>query len=170
MDMNAKMQRITEIIDNNNVVDIEISTEPKMNKTGNPYIGRVKKHTAYLGVEFGKNYADVVRERLLEEGKPTDFKAKKSPYTYVNKYFDRIGDQLYLRYILAKDAKPCKRIYEVDDRPATEQEAEEIESFMPSNKNSGANQGLSKENIVKPRWVKIQNVVALGGETWATEV
>lgn len=170
MDMNAKMQRITEIIDNNNVVDIEISTEPKMNKTGNAYLGRVRKHTAYLGVEFGKNYTEEVNRRRMEEGKEGNFEAKKSPYTYVNKYFDRKGDQLYLRYILAKDAKPCKCIYEVDNRPATEQEIAEIKGFMPSSKNSGKNQGLEKGNEVKPRWVKIQNIVALGGETWATEV
>lgn len=164
-----KMQKITEIIDNNNVVYIELCTEPTMNKRGNPYIGRVKKHTAYLGVQFGKSYTEEVNDRLVEEGKAADFKAQKSPYTYVNKYFDCKGDQLYLRYLIAKDAKPCKTIYEVDDRPATESEVEEIRSFY-SKKSTPTNQGLEKGNEVKPRWVKIQNVVALGGENWTKEV
>ena len=34
--MKTKMQTITDIINNNNVVDIEIATEPTMNKSEKP--------------------------------------------------------------------------------------------------------------------------------------
>jgi hypothetical protein len=164
-----KMHQITDIIDNNNVVDLEIVTEPTMNKRGNPYIGRVKRHTAYLGVDFGKSYTEEVNRRRAEEGKTADFKAKKSLYEEVNAYFVRHGSQLYLRYMLKADAKPCDPIYEVDGRPATKQEVKEIESFYPK-KNTSNNQGLEKGNEVVFRVTKIENIVALGGETWEKEV
>lgn len=166
--MNTKMQKITDILRSCDVVDLEIATEPTMLKRGNPYIGRVKKHTAYLGVEFGKNYTEEVNKRRLEEGKAADFQAKKSPYEEVNEFFVRKGEQIYLRYLLAKDAKPSKTIYEVDGRPATESEIEEIKSFFPQKK-SATNQGLEKGNEVDFRVTKIENIVALGGETWAVE-
>ena len=122
-----------------------------------------------MGVDFGYNYADEVNKRRLEEGKAADFQAKKSPYEEVNEYFVSKGDQLYLRYMLKADAKPSKTIYEVDDRPATEQEIEEIKSFFPK-KSTPTNQGLEKGNEVIFRVTKIENIVALGGETWAKEV
>ena len=165
-----KMQTITDILRNaTDAVDVEIATEPKMRKTNNPYYGRVKKHTAYLGVDFGANYTEEVNRRRAEEGKTADFQAKKSPYEEVNPYFVRKGDQLYLRYMLKADAKPCKTIYEVDDRPATESEVEEIKGFFPK-KSTPTNQGLEKGNEVVFRVTKIENIVALGGETWAKEV
>ena len=156
-----KVEHISNIIKTCGIVDVEIATEPKMNKKGNAYLGRVKKHTGYIGVKFGANYAEEVRKRLAEEGKKAEFTAKPSPYKYFNEYFDCIGSQLYLRMILEKDAD-IKPIYEVDNRPATKEEIEVIKSFMPAKKSSAEHQGLTLENEVKMRRVKIENVVGIG--------
>ena len=164
----AKMETITNILNVNNVVDIQIATEPKMRKTNNPYYGRVKKHTAYLGVDFGANYTEEVNRRRAEEGKTADFQAKKSPYERVNEYFVRNGEQLYLQMLLKKDNQ-TKVIYELDERPATESEVDEIKNFFPK-KNKPTNQGLTEGNEVQMRVVKIENIIAIGGETWAKEV
>lgn len=164
-----KMQTITNILRNaTDAVDVEVATEPKMKKTNNPYYGRVKKHTAYLGVDFGANYTEEVNRRREEEGKTADFQSQKSPYERVNEYFVRKGDQLYLQMLLKKDNK-TKVIYEVDERPATATEAEEIKGFFYSS-GKASNQGLNEGNEVQMRVVKIENIVALGGETWAKEV
>lgn len=162
----TKLEKITEILRTRNVVDVETATTPTMNKTGNPYIGRVTKHTGYCGVDFGTSYTEEVNRRRIEEGKTADFKAQKSPYEEVNEFFVRKGEQLYLRMILKKENKK-PAIWYLDNRPATEQEEKEIKSFLPK-KNTAKNQGL--ENVVEYRVVKIENVVAVGGETWAEEV
>ena len=164
----TKLENITNIIETRQVVDVELATEPKMRKTANPYFGRVCKHTAYLGVDFGKNYTDEVNRRREEEGKTTDFQAQKSTYEEVNKYFVRKGEQLYLRMILRQDNEK-KVIWYVDDRPATETEIAEIKTFLQGG-GSAKNQGLEKGNEVQYRVVKIENVVAVGGVDWAEEV
>lgn len=166
--MENKFETITNILRNAaDAVDVEIATEPKMKKTDNPYLGRVKKHTAYIGVDFGANYTEEVNKRRLEEGKAADFQAKKSPYEYVNEYFVRKGDQLYLQILMQKDVK-VKSLYEVDERPATEEEVKEIGTFMYSH-GKATNQGLNDENVVEMRVVKIENIVAVGGHTWAKD-
>ena len=169
--MNAmeKMQTITNILRNaTDAVDVEVATEPKMRKANNPYYGRVKKHTAYLGVDFGANYTEEVNKRRLEEGKTADFQAQKSPYERVNEYFVNRGNQLYLQMLLQKDNK-SKVIYEVDERPATAEEVEEIKGFFYSS-GKASNQGLNEGNEVQMRVVKIENIIAIGGKTWAKEV
>ena len=166
--MENKMNKITDILRNGNAVDIEVATEPKMRKTGNPYMGRVKKHTGYIGVDFGASYTEEVNKRRLEEGKAADFQAKKSLYEDVNEFFVRKGEQIYLRMLLKKgNAK--RVIWEVDGRPATESEIEEIKGFLQGG-GSAKNQGLESGNEVEMRVVKIENIVAVGGETWACEV
>lgn len=162
----TKLEQITETIKTKEVVDIETATEPKMNKTNNPYYGRVKKHTAYLNVDFGKNYTDEVNRRRAEEGKSTDFQAQKSLYESVNEYFVKRGEQIYLRFMFSKDTE-TKSIYTIDGRPATDAEVEQIKVFMP-NKGKHTNQGLERQ--VDIRNVKIENIVSLGGLDWACEV
>jgi len=162
----TKLEQITETIKTKEVVDIETATKPKMNKTNNPYYGRVEKHTAYLSVDFGKNYTDEVNRRRAEEGKSTDFQAQKSLYESVNEYFVKRGEQVYLRFMFSKDTE-TKSIYTIDGRPATDAEVEQIKAFMP-NKGKHTNQGLERQ--VDIRIVKIENIVSLGGLDWACEV
>lgn len=164
--MNYK--EISAIIDSNNLVDLELRNEAKMNKRNNPLYGRVTKHTCYLGVSFGANYSAEVNKRRIAEGKEGDFKAQKSIYEDVNKYFVRKGEQLYLRLILDKDVK-SRSIFEVDGRPATEEEVATIKAFMPT-KSAPKNQGLSEGNEVQYRVVKIENIVAVGNHEGAIEV
>ena len=86
----------------------------------------------------------------------------------MNEYIVRKGDQYYLQMLLKKDNK-TKVIYEVDDRPATDAEVSEIKGFFYSSGNA-SNQGLTEGNEVLMRIVKIENIIAIGGETWAKEV
>jgi hypothetical protein len=166
--MEKKMQTITNILRNTDACDVEISTEPKMNKRGNPFYGRVRKHTAYLSLDFGANYTEEVNKELLAEGKEANFQAKESPYERVNEYFVRKGNQLYLQIVLPKGYQ-SKSIYELDDRPATEQEIKEFTAFFTKSGKS-TRQGVDKGREVDMRRVKIENIIAIGGATWAREV
>lgn len=163
-----KIANIASVIMLAGVVDIETATEPQMKKSGNPYLGRVKKHTAYLGVDFGTTYAEEVNKRRLEEGKSADFVANKSPYEEIegNPYFVCKGEQTYLRVLLNKDCK-TKTIWEIDERPATEQEIAEIKGFLYSKGAGSGRQGLD-ESKVEMRVIKTENIVAVGNEqnTW----
>jgi hypothetical protein len=71
--------------------------------------------------------------------------------------------------MLLKKDNQTKVIYEVDERPATEEEIAEIKTFFPK-QNKPTNQGLSEGNEVQMRVVKLENIIAIGGETWAKEV
>lgn len=159
---------INTIIANGNTTMVEICTEPKMNKRNNPLYGRVKKHTAYCGVNF-RTYSEVVNERRAEEGNTTDFVPNRSVYESINDFFCRKGEQIYFRLIFNKGIE-IKSFYEVDNRPATEEEVEIIKSFLPSRKSSADHQGLSEENEVQMRVIKIENVVAIGHERYTEEV
>ena len=163
-----KIANIACVIKLAKVVDIETATEPQMKKTANPYLGRVRKHTAYLGVDFDTTYTEEVNKRRLEEGKSADFAAQKSNYEEIegNPYFVRKGEQTYLRMLLGKDCK-TKTIWEVDGRAATEQEIEEIKGFLYSKGNGSGRQGLD-ESRVEMRVIKTENIVAVGNEknTW----
>lgn len=166
--INTLTETINNIIANGNTTMVEICTEPKMNKRNNPLYGRVKKRTAYIGVNF-KTYSEVVNERRAEEGNTTDFVANRSIYEHINDFFCRKGEQIYFRLIFDKNIQ-IKAIYEVDNRPATADEIETIKSFLPSRKSSAEHQGLSEENEVQVRVIKIENLVAIGHETFTEEV
>lgn len=160
------MKTITETIaaleNANATIMLETATDPKMNKRNNPYYGRVKKHTAYIGISFD-NYAEEVNTRRTEEGKDNGFIPKPSIYNRVNKYFVQKGEQLYIQFLFTKDCK-IKTIWYVDDRPATTNEIDEFKAFMPQPKGNAAHQGLDTENEVKVRVVKLENIVAVGND------
>ena len=52
-------------------------TEPKMNKKGNPYFGRVQKATYMSNVALGYDYENVVNARLERKGETADYVAEK---------------------------------------------------------------------------------------------
>ena len=56
-------------------VQILSVTEPKMNKKGNPFFGRVKKATYLSNVALGYNYENVVNNRLEKQGLEPTFKS-----------------------------------------------------------------------------------------------
>ena len=52
-------------------------TEPKMNKKGNPFFGRVQKATYMSNVALGYDYENVVNARLERKGETADYVAEK---------------------------------------------------------------------------------------------
>lgn len=140
-------------------------TTPKMNKTGNPYVNRVEKVSVYTNAMLGCSYANVVNNRLENEGKERDFvaQAPKGRKSY-NSFFDQSEKDenvFYLKIAFYQKQTHVTSNYLVDGELATPEQVEEIKKFLPKNYSSAASQGLEEEDEVKMIAVKFENVVAI---------
>lgn len=122
-------------------------TIPKMNKTGNPYWGRVTKLSKW---NFGCNTAfstkgDNLRERTGIEG---DFTANKSYVTADKKNFvvcskDDDPNTKYLRvYTDANGDEVSFSEYYIDNVKATEFEVEQLKTFLVKSSKGSHNLGI----------------------------
>lgn len=141
------------------------ATEPRMNKTGNPFIDRVKKVSVYKNAMLGCSYENVVNARRENEGKSADFDAQAPKgKTIFNKFFYQSIKELstfYLKIIFYKSQTRVESSYLVDGRPATDQEIQEIKTFMPKPSSSAQYQGLEAEDevkIVAPKWDNVLQI------------
>lgn len=154
------------------ICTIVSATEPKMRKTANPYIGRVKKLTK-VQYQFGYNYENAVNNRLKKEGKEPNFSTasrKWGEWVIPNKVAEHKGE-FYLRFYTMENATP-KVVYLVDNRLATPEEVAEIKTFIPASapSNRQVEAGLT-EHFVEPRELKATSIlqITLNGTTYATD-
>lgn len=141
------------------------NTEPKMRKTNNPFLGRVRKVSTYTNVALGRDYQAAVNSRLEQSGEKADFVA--APPRGMHHYgqggyllqSDSDENKFYLRLTMNRNTKIVSR-YVVDGREATEAEVEAIKSFLPSVAPSGkqAASGLTDEDQVRLVSVNIDNI------------
>lgn len=141
------------------------ATEPRMNKTNNIYYGRVKKISVYKNAMMGCNYGNIVNNRRESEGKTADFGAQAPKgKTIFNKFFYQSAKEpetFYLKIIFYKTQTKVESSYLVDGRPATDQEIQEIKTFMPKPSSAAPYQGLEEENevkIVAPKWDNVLQI------------
>lgn len=145
-------------------VSVTIASEAKMNKKGNPLIGRVVKISEY-NCQFGYNYENAVNNRLIKQGSNSNFEAQSLPWgEWVRGYENSIiahKGEYYVRFYLAKGCKAEIR-YLVDGRPATAEEIGVIKAFTPARKPSGTQSasGLTT-NQVEPFTAKLANIYSL---------
>lgn len=147
-------------------VHVTTWTEPRMNKTNNPFFGRVRKVTDYSNVALGTSYENTVNRRLERAGFCGGYQASKpngkawyNDYLYVS---DKDPNQFYLKIIKNRNSHTESR-YMLDGRLATNEECAQIEAFIPV-KNECAKQsnaGLVGENQVKEYAPKLQNVIKI---------
>lgn len=142
-------------------------TEPKMLKTNNPFVGRVKKVSAYAGVRTGVDYAICVAnaiERATSEC--TDFVAdapKGMQWDTFPKILKGIKDpnQMYFRISIDKSTV-TKSVWFIDGRVATDAEVADIKKFLPAISSSAkqAAAGLVNESEqIQVRSIKFQNIL-----------
>ena len=140
-------------------------TEPRMNKRGNPYYGRIQKATYLVNVALGYSYENTVNNRLAREGKEADF-ISQAPFGRVwvegmeNLLLQSTKNehQYYLRTTMRPNTT-AKVVYLIDGRRATEQEVEEILRYIPQSRPT--NQGLEEGNEVIVRDYKLENILAI---------
>ena len=154
------------------ICTIDTVTVPKMNKTGNPYFGKVVK-VARVQMQFGYDYENAVNNRLKAMGLEPNFDAmgrKWGVWVVPNKVAEHKGE-LYLRFYTMENPNSISEVYYAINeggkyRVANPSEVAEIKSFMPnkgeSNRQSEA--GLT-EHQVEPREFKISSIrkIAVNG-------
>ena len=152
---------------------VETLTAPKMNKGGrmgiapNPLFGRVTKITRYTNVRLGVSYESVVRSKMERNGEnPDNWQGQASSVgIYYNDYLlqgRKDPQQYYLKIGLFPNTR-TESAYFVDGRPATSEEVETINAYLPA-KSESAKQiaaGIPADevyNIVSP---KLENVTLI---------
>ena len=144
---------------------IVTKTEPKMNKTGNPFLGRVEKISIYTNAMLGCNYSNIVNNRLKLEGKERNFVAQAPKgRKFYNAFFDQSEkdpETFYLKIAFYKERTHITTKYLIDGKLATAEQVAEIKQFLPKTYSSAASQGLEEKDEVKYIAVKFNNVAAI---------
>lgn len=144
-------------------------TEPKMNKRGNPFYGRVHKATYMSNVALGYDYENVVNARLERKGLDSDFVAEKPKgknwdiYPFILQS-DKDNNVKYLRCTMRPNTS-SKTMYILDGQLVTDDNVlAEIKSWITKSSYSvkQAESGLveDKEQVVV-RDFKLDGIIAM---------
>ena len=142
-------------------IELVAVTEPRMNKKGNPYFGRVRKQTRMTNIALGVSYENIVNARLEREDKVANFisQAPKGRF-WINSYIlgnTKDNTKKYLRTIMRRNTK-VENIFYLDGYPVYGEELEVIKAWIaPSVKPT--NQGLDDENLEIVRDFSIENII-----------
>ena len=143
-------------------------TEPKMNKKGNPYFGRVHKASYMTNVALGYDYENVVNARLGRKGLEADFVAEKPKGKSWDNYpfilqSDKDSDVKYLRCTMRPNTI-SKSVYLLDGQIVKDDNIlAEIKSWLPSKGISvkQVESGLEENEQVVVRDFKLEGVIAM---------
>jgi len=146
-------------------VHVTVMTEPKMNKTGNQFYGRVRKVTDYFNIQLGTDYANTINNRLEKQGEEGNYVAEKAKGMHrYNDYFmqsDKDENQFYLNIIFNKAESHTETAWMVDGRLATEEEIKEFTAFIPKSSPCKKQEDAGLEKQVEIRRPKLQNVIKI---------
>ena len=144
-------------------VGVVMTTAVKMNKTGNPYYGRLTKRVK-ASMSFNYNYEKAVNNRLEREGKEPNFDGGKLPWgtwSVYNKFISHKGE-LYVRLYEIPTNVP-QVVYLLDGVEVSEVEMAQIRPYLPTRKASAKQEdaGLVEEKQVMPKAVNVANIDSL---------
>ena len=149
-------------------VQVVTFTEPRMRKTNNQYIGRVRKVANYTHIALGTDYKRTIESRMEKLGIEGEYNVEKAKGMHrYNDFFmqsDKDENQFYLNIIFDRsEGSHCEKYYMVDGRLATKEEEVEIKSFEYEHKECGKQNdaGLSGREEVKIIRPKLQNVIKI---------
>ena len=143
-------------------------TEPKMNKRGNPFYGKVKKATYMSNVALGYDYENVVNARLERKGEEGTFQAEKpngkswDVYPFILQS-DKDESIKYLRCTMRPNTA-TKTIYILDGEIVKDVETIlAIKDWLPKSAPSvkQTESGLSDEEQVIVRDYKLDGILCL---------
>lgn len=153
-------------------ITIEMVAEPKMNKRGNPFIGRVLKRTTFIHPYLGCNYGSMVTREGQRQGIDDSFNPDTIKWANnINAYFieHKTSGDYYLKVGVKSDTI-VKSYYLVDGREATAEEVEQIQSFMPpaSDSQKQLAYGIEPEKQIKWRTINMEHIVSVrqGAKTY----
>ena len=134
-----------------------LATEPKMNKTDNPYYGKVMKIQKIHGAA-GFEYDTLVNNRLVKEGKESEFEAQKPKGRHhISRLIsesDKNPGRYYINiYLFAENYQSF--VTYVDITTGKEIDKSALDPWMPAR--SDADQG-GLENKIKMICPMIENI------------
>ena len=144
-------------------VGIVMTTSVKMNKTGNPYYGRLTKRT-HTSMSFNYDYENAVNNHLEKKGLERTFDGDKLPWgtwSVYNKFISHKGE-LYVRLYEIPTNVP-QVVYLLDGVEVSEVEMAKIRPYLPTRKASAKQEdaGLAEEKQVMPKAVNVANIDSL---------
>ncbi len=136
--------------------EVHSVTDPRMNKTGNRFLGSVEK-LGRMNVCFGDNYEAGVQRKADKEGLDTEFKAQ--PLKWGQHYRDSAfviehKGKFYLQCRVLQSHEVEYRWIE-SGKPLSEADVAEMKTFFPP-KREGSRQPA--EDKVIYRTVKVENI------------
>lgn len=150
-------------------VGLTYENEVRMNKTGNPYYGRLTKVVSGQ-MCFNGNYENMVNNRLTREGIEFEFVAGSLPWGQwvegcENKVIAHKGEY-YIRLYPTPNTK-MKVTYYLDGVECTDADMKHITPFLPQRKESAKqeNAGLEGTKQLHPQNIKVSNIkkLTIGG-------
>ena len=151
-------------------VGIVMTTSVKMNKTGNPYYGRLTKRT-HASMSFNYDYENAVNNRLEKKGLERNFDGSKLPWgewLEYNRFISHKGE-VYVRLYEIPTNTP-KVEYLLDGVAVSAEELENIKPYLPTRKASAKQEdaGLEDREQVYPKAVNLLNIesITISGVTY----
>lgn len=150
-------------------VQVVTSTEPTFRKPKTcPFSGRVVKVAVVSNVTFA-DYQNKVNGQLTKRDMPSEFISAPSYAESLRGalwqivYKHKTADTHYLKIVGTKGQIKSDVVWLLDGHTASEEELAQIKEWLPERSDSKkqAESGLTGENQVSFRYVKIENVVAL---------
>jgi hypothetical protein len=155
-------------------VSIVTTTEPKMRKTGNPYMGRVRRIASRSGM-LNANYENSVNRQRAREDHPEagEFNANalwngKGEHIAPSIVRHTVKGEEYLVFFPTRttdEGKPIANqdLWLLDGQPVEGETLEHIKSFLCE---SGGSKRQETEKAIPWRVIKLENVaqVTMGGE------
>ena len=153
-------------------VGIVMTTSVKMNKTGNPYYGRLTKRT-HTSMSFNYDYENAVNNHLEKKGLERTFDGDKLPWgTWIkgfeNKFISHKGE-VYVRLYEISSNTP-KVEYLLDGVAVSAEELSKIRPYLPTKKESAKQsaEGLNESEQVRPKAVNLLSIesITISGVTY----
>lgn len=145
-------------------VNVVMETEPSMNKTGNPFFGRVKKLSS-RNYKLLVNYQKRVRKNEEKEGLEPDFVTEKpkgkhhvTPLVLMD---DKTESVHYLNLEYFPEIKP-KVSYSFDNLPMVEGDIELMKTYLTKKYESKKQEQERKVEVVTPKISNIKQITIEG--------
>ena len=146
-----------------------MASEPEMRKTGNPFIGRIKKVSGWA-FDLNADYQRKVNLQREREGLEMNFEALPTYAEPINKIVYRHKVQREKLYMSVYPTTNMGQFTEwlVDGRNATEIEIAQIKSFLPV-KSTSSRQGVEKKIEIRRPLLTNIFLLSLAGKRYFVE-
>lgn len=134
------------------MVAVELCTDPRMRKTGNPFVGAVKFQS--LSGVIGYDYENSVNNQLVREGKEADFVAEPRAWgTRISPKWVLHKEQRYLTLKVQAAGEPMF-VFNGEELPL-----ELVQPYLPEKKSPSTQDELEKK--IRHTDIKIDNIVSI---------